>query len=88
MMTEKRSGRSSGLWATAAMEERAHKRQMALWLALVLGVAGGVAGAVYLLRHNDAAHRMDRLLRRCEGRIHNIESSLAELESSLALPQS
>lgn len=65
------------------MEEGAHKRQMALWLALVLGVAGGVAGAIYLVRRNDAAHRMNRLLRRCEGRIHNIESSLAELESTL-----
>ncbi len=61
---------------------------MALWLALVLGVAGGVAGVIYLLRHNDASHRMDRLLRRCEGRIHNIESSLAELESSLGSPRS
>jgi hypothetical protein len=65
------------------MEESAHKRQTVLWLALVLGVAGGVAGLIYLLRHTDAAHRMDRLLRRCEGRIHNIESTLAELESTL-----
>jgi hypothetical protein len=70
------------------MEESAHKRQVALWLAVVLGVAGAVAGTVYLLRHNDAAHRMDRLLRRCEGRIHNIEGSLAELESTLGSAES
>jgi len=66
------------------MEDTSQERQQWIWMGIVAGLALGAAATVYLLRHNDAARRMDRLLRRCEGRIHNIESSLEGLESSLA----
>jgi len=56
------------------------KRSALVWLGVGVGVAAAV---LYLLRHNDAAHRMNRLLRRCEDRIHGIEDSLSHLESSL-----
>jgi hypothetical protein len=56
------------------------KRSALIWLGVGVGVAAGV---YYLLRHNDAAHRMDRLIRRCEDRIHGIEDSLTSLETSL-----
>jgi hypothetical protein len=47
------------------------------------GRAAGAAGVMFVLRQVDAPHRVERLLRRCEDRIHNIESSLSDLESSL-----
>ncbi len=65
------------------MDETSQERELWVWIGIVAGLAVGVVGALYLIRHNDAAHRMDRLLRRCEDRIHNIEASLADLESSL-----
>lgn len=65
------------------MEETSEERQLWVWIGIAAGLTLGAAATVYILRHNDAAHRMDRLLRRCEGRIHNIESSLTDLESSL-----
>ena len=72
---------------TDQMEETSEERQLWVWIGIAAGLTLGAAATVYLLRHNDAAHRMDRLLRRCEGRIHNIESSLSDLESSLTSPQ-
>jgi hypothetical protein len=67
--------------------EEVQARQLWVWVGIAAGVALGAAGVVYLFRQGDAAHRMDRLLRRCEDRIQNIQSSLADLESTLSPSQ-
>lgn len=54
------------------------------WLAAVAGAAVAAVGLVYLLRQRDPGHRMDRLLRRCEARIEDVETFLAQLEHSLS----
>jgi hypothetical protein len=69
------------------MEETSDSREMWMWIGIAAGVAVGVAGVVYLMRHTDAPHRLEKLLQRCEDRIHNIESSLSGLESSLGAAQ-
>lgn len=63
-------------------------RHFVVWLGLAAGAALGALAVAYLIHQRNPAHRMDRILRRCEDRIHNIQSSLAELESSLAAPGS
>ena len=67
-----------------SFEEDSPTSQGWIWLAVAVGAALGAVGVVYLFRHRDPAFRMDRLLRRCEDRIHNIESYLAQLESTLS----
>ncbi len=67
--------------------EETQARQLWVWAGIAVGVALGAAGVVYLFRQGDAGHRMDRLLRRCEDRIKNIQSSLADLESTLTPSQ-
>lgn len=64
--------------------EEVEDRQTWMWVALTIGAAVGAFGLVYLLLRRNPTHRLDRLLRRCEDRIHNIEGSLAELESTLS----
>ena len=66
------------------MEERSDERHLCMWVGIAAGVAVGAAAVVLVLRQVDAPHRMERLLRRCEDRIHNIEGSLSDLESSLS----
>ena len=66
------------------MEERSDERHLWMWVGIAAGVAVGAAAVVLVLRQVDAPHRMERLLRRCEDRIHNIEGSLSDLESSLS----
>ena len=56
------------------------------WMALAAGAALGVFGALWMAHHRNPVERMNRLLRRCQDRIGNIESSLVELESSLQPP--
>jgi len=53
-----------------------------LWVATAAGVALGVAGVVWYLRHRDPARSTERLLRRCQERITGIESALSDLESA------
>jgi hypothetical protein len=53
------------------------------WVGIATGIALGVAGVVYLLRQTDAPHRLERLLARCENRIHGLEDTLTGLENSL-----
>lgn len=55
-----------------------------IWLAAVGAAALAAVGLAYVLRARDPGYRMDRLLRRCEGRIDDVEVSLAQLEQSLA----
>ncbi|UCC67719.1 MAG: hypothetical protein JSV79_11460 [Armatimonadota bacterium] len=55
-----------------------------IWIAAVAGAAGAVAGVFYFLRYRDPGYRMDRLLRRCEARIDDVEGSLAKLEQSIS----
>ena len=54
-----------------------------IWIAAAVGAAVGVIGVVSLLRRRNPVRRMNRILRRCEDRIHSLETSLAEIESSL-----
>jgi hypothetical protein len=68
------------------MEETCDSRQLWMWVGIAAGVALGVVGVAYLVNQTDAPRRMERLLRRCEDRINNIEGSLAGLESSLNSP--
>jgi hypothetical protein len=70
------------------MEETSDSREMWMWIGIAAGVAVGVAGVLYLMRHTDAPHRLEKLLKQCEDRIHSIESSLSGLESSLSAAQS
>ena len=64
-----------------AEEEEGHTW---IWLAAVGGAALAAVGIVYVLRARDPGYRMDRLLRRCEARIDDVEVSLAQLEQSIA----
>ena len=64
-----------------AEEEEGHAW---IWLAAVGGAALAAVGLVYVLRARDPGYRMDRLLRRCEARIDDVETSLAQIEQSLA----
>ena len=57
------------------------------WIGIAAGVALGTAGVFYLLQRTNAPRRMEKLLRRCEDRILNIESALTGLESSLGSSQ-
>ena len=65
------------------MEECCDSREVWIWVGIAAGVALGVAGVAYFVHKTDAPHRMEKLLRRCEDRIHGIEDSIAGLESSL-----
>jgi hypothetical protein len=65
------------------MDERSDERHLWMWVGIAAGLAAGAAGVMFVLRQVDAPHRVERLLRRCADRIHNIESSLSDLESSL-----
>ena len=64
--------------------EESDSREVWMWVGIAAGAALGIAGVAYLIRRTDAPRSMERLLRRCEERIHSIESSLAGLESSLS----
>jgi hypothetical protein len=55
-----------------------------IWVAAVAGAAVAVVGLVYFLRYRDPGYHMDRLLRRCEERIDDVETFLAQLEQSLS----
>lgn len=66
------------------VSEETDGRNSLLWVALAAGAALGAIGVAYLFWERNPSHRLDRLLRRCEDRIHNIEDSLADLESSLS----
>ncbi len=63
--------------------EQAEEHQTWMWLVLAAGAALAAFAVAYYLQRNPS-YRLDHLLRRCETRIHNLESSLAELESTLA----
>jgi len=47
------------------------------------GAAVSTAAAVWLVWYGDPAQRMERILRRCQDRIGDIEEALSELETSL-----
>lgn len=53
------------------------------WVAVAAGAALSTAAAIWLLWYGDPAHRMDRILRRCQDRIGDIEEALSDLEVSL-----
>jgi hypothetical protein len=53
-----------------------------LWMAVAAGAALGTAALVWLVWYGDPARRMERLLRRCQERITDIEESLGQLEAS------
>jgi len=67
-----------------ATSEEAKQQQTWMWIGMAAGVALGGLVVAYLLHQRKPTHRLDRLLRRCEERIGNIESSLVELESTLS----
>lgn len=67
-------------------DEQAHGHGPLFWMAVAAGAALGVFGALWVVHRRNPVERMNRLLRRCQDRIGNIESSLAELESSLQPP--
>ena len=52
-------------------------------LAVVAGAALAALGAAYLLRRRNPIRSVDRLLRRCEERIQELESAVVGLESVL-----
>lgn len=66
------------------MEERSDERHLWMWVGIAAGAAAGAVAVMLILRQVDPPHRVERLLRRCEDRIHNIEGSLSDLESSLS----
>jgi hypothetical protein len=47
------------------------------------GAALSTAALIWLVWYGDPAHRTDRILRRCQHRIGDIEEALSELETSL-----
>jgi hypothetical protein len=51
-------------------------------MAVAAGAALGTAALVWLVWYGDPARRMERLLRRCQERITDIEESLGQLEAS------
>jgi hypothetical protein len=52
-------------------------------MAVVGGAALGALGLVYILRWRDPIRSADRLLRRCERRIEDLESTVIGIESAL-----
>lgn len=54
-----------------------------LWMAVAGGAALGAAALVWLVWYRDPGRRMERLLKRCQERISDIEDSLGQLEASL-----
>ena len=60
-------------------EESAHAW---LWIAALAGAAA--VAIAYLVRSRDPGYRLDRLLRRCEARVGDVEESLEKLEQSLS----
>jgi hypothetical protein len=54
------------------------------WLAVVAGAGLVALGATYLLRRRNPIRSVDRLLRRCERRIQDLESAVIGLESALS----
>ncbi len=82
-----RFSNSEGLAARPVSNAHSEEEEAArtwVWIAAVAGAAVAAAGLAFLLRFRDPGYRMDRLLRRCEGRIGDVETSLAELEESLS----
>lgn len=65
------------------MTEESEAPDVWTWVGIAAGVAIGVAGVMYLLHQTDAPHRLERLLQRCENRIHGLEDVLTGLETSL-----
>lgn len=62
--------------------EEDRERAAWIWIAATVGGAVAAAGAVWLVRYRDPDRRMARLLRRCQERIDDIETSVGRLESS------
>ena len=65
------------------MEQQEHEAQAhPVWFWTTLGV-GAVAGAVtvvWMMQYRKPDRSMNRLLRRCEGRLDTIEESISDLE--------
>ncbi len=53
-------------------------------IAVIGSAALGAFGLVYLLRRRNPGRTVDRLLRRCEQRIEDLESAVIGLESALS----
>ncbi len=66
------------------MEESCDSKEAWMWVGIAAGVALGAAGVIYFMHRTGASRSMEKLLRRCEDRIHGIENSLIGLESSLS----
>jgi len=64
-------------------EHENEERNAWLWVAAAAGLALGVAGVVWWLRYRDPVRSVERLLRRCQERITDIESSLSDLETAV-----
>jgi bacteriorhodopsin len=79
----RRSGKSSPQAEPPAAEE--HEGSSWVWMAVGIGAALGAIAVISLLRYRNPVSRMDRILRRCENRIHDLEAYLSDLESSLSV---
>jgi hypothetical protein len=63
-------------------QSESRERAVWVWAAIAAGGALGIIGLIYLF-YRDPGRRMNRLLLRCEDRIHHIEAALADLNESL-----
>ena len=67
--------------------EEAESGRLWTWVAVAAGAALGVLVVIYLSQQRDPSYRMDRVLRRCEERIRDIESSLLDLQIASSPPE-
>ena len=67
--------------ATSDSDSRAFEAWV--WLAAATGAALVTFGAAYLIRRRNPVRSVNRLLRRCEQRIHDLESAVIGIESTL-----
>jgi bacteriorhodopsin len=77
----RKSGKSSSQVQLSTAEEQ--EGSSWVWMAVGIGAALGAIAVISLLRYRNPVSRMDRILRRCEHRIHDLEAYLSDLESSL-----
>lgn len=65
------------------MEQQEHEAQahpVWFWTALGVGAVAGAVTVVWMMQYRKPDRSMNRLLRRCEGRLDTIEESMSDLE--------
>ncbi len=60
-------------------ERKPQETAVWVWTAVAAGAVLGAVGVIWLMQYRKPDRSMDRLLRRCQDRLEDIESSLTSL---------